>query len=155
MADCTVVYGDLLDQPVDAIVNPWNSNVIPWWLLLPQGVSGAIRKHAGAEAFHPLTTAGYLKPGTAVFAPAGKLAFEGIIHVAALNPFWTTSETIIQTCVKNAIQMAMVKEFTSLAIPLLGSGVGGQNPDAVAQLIRKTASEVDVPIAISIVIHQR
>jgi O-acetyl-ADP-ribose deacetylase (regulator of RNase III) len=155
MADCTVVYGDLLDQPVDAIVNPWNSNVIPWFLLLPQGVSGAIRKRAGAEAFHPLTTAGFLKPGTAVFAPAGKLAFEGIIHVAALTPFWTTSETIIQTCVKNAIQMAVAKEFTSLAIPLLGSGVGGQNPDAVAKLIRKTASEVDVPIAISIVIHQR
>ena len=155
MADCTVVYGDLLDQPVDAIVNPWNSNVIPWWLLLPQGVSGAIRKRAGAEAFHPLTTAGYLKPGTAVFAPAGKLAFKGIIHVAALTPFWTTSETIIQTCVKNAIQMAMAKEFTSLAFPLLGSGVGGQNPDGVAQLIRETASEVDVPIAIRIVIHQR
>ena len=155
MADCTVVYGDLLDQPVDAIVNPWNSNVIPWWLLLPQGVSGAIRKRAGAEAFHPLTTAGFLKPGTAVFAPAGKLAFKGIIHVAALTPFWTTSETIIQTCVKNAIQMALAKEFTSLAFPLLGSGVGGQNPDGVAQLIRETASEVDVPIAIRIVIHQR
>lgn len=155
MADCTVVYGDLLDQPVDAIVNPWNSNVIPWWLLLPQGVSGAIRKRAGAEAFHPLTTAGYLKPGTAIFAPAGKLAFKGIIHVAALTPFWTTSETIIQTCVKNAIQMAMAKEFTSLAFPLLGSGVGGQNPDGVAQLIRETASEVDVPIATRIVIHQR
>ena len=155
MADCTVVFGDLLDQPVDAIVNPWNSNVIPWWLLLPQGVSGAIRKRAGAEAFHPLTTAGFLKPGTAVFAPAGKLAFEGIIHVAALTPFWTTSETIIQTCVENAIQMALAKEFTSLACPLLGSGVGGQNPDAVAQLIRKTASEVDAPIAIRIVIHQR
>lgn len=155
MAECTVVYGDLLDQPVDAIVNPWNSNVIPWWLLLPQGVSGAIRKRAGAEAFHPLSTAGFLKPGTAVFAPAGKLAFKGIIHVAALTPFWTTSETIIQTCVKNAIQMALSKGFTSLAFPLLGSGVGGQNPDAIAQLIRETAGEVDAPIAIRIVIHQR
>ena len=155
MADCTVVHGDLLDQPVDAIVNPWNSNVIPRFLLLPQGVSGAIRKRAGMEAFHPLTTAGYLNPGTAVFAPAGELAFKGIIHVAALTPFWTTSETIIQTCVKNAMQMALAKEFTSLAFPLLGSGVGGQNPDAVAQLIRKTASELDAPIAIRIVIHQR
>ena len=155
MADCTVVYGDLLDQPVDAIVNPWNSNVIPWFLLLPQGVSGAIRKRVGAEAFHPLTTAGYLKPGTAVFAPAGKLPFKGIIHVAALTAFWTTSETIIQTCVKNAIQIALAKEFTSLAFPLLGSGVGGQNPDAVAQQIRKTACELDAPIAIRIVIHQQ
>jgi O-acetyl-ADP-ribose deacetylase (regulator of RNase III) len=155
MAECTVVFGDLLDQPVDAIVNPWNSNVIPWWLLLPQGVSGAIRKRAGAEAFHSLTTAGFLKPGTAIYAKAGKLTFKGIIHVAGLTPFWTTSEAIIQTCVKNAIQMALSKGFTSLAFPLLGSGVGGQNPDAVAQLIRETAAESDAPIAISIVIHQR
>ena len=38
------VQGDLLDQDVDVIVNAWNRNVIPWWLLLPQGVSGAIKR---------------------------------------------------------------------------------------------------------------
>ncbi len=42
-----IVYGDLLDQPVEVIVNAWNRNVIPWWLLLPQGVSGAIKRRAG------------------------------------------------------------------------------------------------------------
>jgi hypothetical protein len=30
-----VVEGDLLNQPVDVIVNAWNRNAIPWWLLLP------------------------------------------------------------------------------------------------------------------------
>ena len=44
-----VVQGDLLDQNVDVIVNAWNRNFIPWWLLLPQGVSGAIKKRAGIE----------------------------------------------------------------------------------------------------------
>ncbi len=43
----TVVEGDLLDQDVDVIVNAWNRNIIPWWLLLPQGVSGAIKKRGG------------------------------------------------------------------------------------------------------------
>src|SRR5262245_57156966 len=38
----TIVDGDLLDQDVEVIVNAWNRNVIPWWLLVPQGVSGAI-----------------------------------------------------------------------------------------------------------------
>jgi O-acetyl-ADP-ribose deacetylase (regulator of RNase III) len=51
--------------------------------------------------------------------------------------------------------MALAKGVTSLAFPLLGSGVGGQNPDAVAQLIRETAAEFDAPLSISIVIHQR
>ena len=31
-----VVEGDLLNQDVDLIVNAWNRNIIPWWLLLPQ-----------------------------------------------------------------------------------------------------------------------
>ena len=42
--NAVVVEGDLLDQPVEVIVNAWNRNVIPWWLLLLQGVSGAIRQ---------------------------------------------------------------------------------------------------------------
>jgi hypothetical protein len=32
-----ITEGDLLDQPVEVIVNAWNRNLIPWWLLLPQG----------------------------------------------------------------------------------------------------------------------
>jgi len=42
-----IVEGDLLDQYVEVIVNAWNRNIIPWWLLLPQGVSGAIRRRGG------------------------------------------------------------------------------------------------------------
>ena len=45
------VHGDLLTQPVDVIVNAWNRNIIPWWLLLPQGVSGAIKRRAGVRPF--------------------------------------------------------------------------------------------------------
>ena len=52
----TVVEGDLLDQDVDVIVNAWNRNIIPWWLLLPQGVSGAIKKRAGTAPFKELAT---------------------------------------------------------------------------------------------------
>lgn len=155
MADCTVVYGDLLDQPVDAIVNPWNSNVIPWWLLLPQGVSGAIRKRAGSDAFRPLISAGYLKPGTAVFAPAGKLPIKGIIHVAALTPYWTTSEAIVTSCIRNAIDIAAENNLTSLAFPLLGAGVGGMNPDVSRALIEQTVAETASDISIRIVIHRQ
>ena len=38
-----VCEGDLLDQDVEVIVNAWNRNIIPWWLLLPQGVEREIR----------------------------------------------------------------------------------------------------------------
>ena len=38
------IQGDLLSTDVDAIVNAWNRNVIPWWLLIPQGVLQRSRK---------------------------------------------------------------------------------------------------------------
>src|ERR1051325_5052741 len=49
-----LVDGDLLNQSVDAIVNAWNRNLLPWWLLLPQGVSGAIKRRAGTAPFREL-----------------------------------------------------------------------------------------------------
>ena len=62
----TRVSGDLLDQPVEAVVNAWNRNVIPWWLLLPQGVSGAIKKRGGTEPFKELAKHGPIPLGGAV-----------------------------------------------------------------------------------------
>jgi O-acetyl-ADP-ribose deacetylase len=47
----SVVDGDLLDQPVEAIVNAWNRNIIPWWLLIPQGGAAAIKRRAGLAPF--------------------------------------------------------------------------------------------------------
>ena len=50
-----VVEGDLLDQDVDVIVNSRNRNIIPWWLLLPQGVSGAIKERGDTGPFKELS----------------------------------------------------------------------------------------------------
>lgn len=80
--NCTVVHGDLLDQDVDVIVNAWNRNIIPWWLLLPQGVSGAIKKRGGTGPFKELAKHGPMPLGSAVLTSAGKLLFKGIIHLA-------------------------------------------------------------------------
>jgi hypothetical protein len=52
------VQGHILDQGVDVIVNTWNRNVIPWWLLLPQGVSGAIKRRGGTGPFKELAIRG-------------------------------------------------------------------------------------------------
>ena len=66
MTTIKIIYGDLLEQPVDAIVNAWNRNFIPWWLLLPQGVSGGIKNLAGYQPFKELSTHGVLSVGEAV-----------------------------------------------------------------------------------------
>jgi O-acetyl-ADP-ribose deacetylase (regulator of RNase III) len=97
-----VVDGDLLDQQVDVIVNAWNRNIIPWWLLIPQGVSGAIKRRAGISPFRELGRVGALPLGRAVLTGAGRLPLRGIIHVAGINLLWRASEKSIRESVAKA-----------------------------------------------------
>ena len=124
-----ITTGDLLDQSVEAIVNPWNRNFIPAWLLWPHGVSGAIKKRAGFAPFHELRTFGILQLGQAIATSAGKLPFRNIIHVAGLQWTWTASEISIRRSTSNALILASETKLRSLAFPLIGAGTGGIGPD--------------------------
>jgi len=131
----SLVEGDLLDQPVEVIVNAWNRNVIPWWLLLPQGVSGAIKRRGGTEPFKELAKHGAMPLGSAVLTSAGRLPFKGIIHVAGINLLWRATEKSIRDCVKNAMQIVEEKHFVSVAFPLIGSGSGSFNQAKAKEII--------------------
>lgn len=122
---CEVVDGDLLDQPVDAIVNAWNRNVIPWWLLWPHGVSGAIKRRGGLAPFRELAKFGPIPLGEAVLTGAGRLPFKAIIHVAGINLLWQASEESIRKSVRSAIRVAEAQRFQSIAFPIIGAGSGG------------------------------
>jgi O-acetyl-ADP-ribose deacetylase (regulator of RNase III) len=125
MPNIKVVHGDLLTQDVDVIVNAWNRNVIPWWLLLPQGVSGAIKRHAGLQPFKELARCGPLPLGYAVLTSAGKLPYKGIIHVAGINLLWMASERSVRDSVVSAFEIIQERGFHSVALPLIGAGSGG------------------------------
>jgi O-acetyl-ADP-ribose deacetylase (regulator of RNase III) len=131
----TIVEGDLLDQDVDVIVNAWNRNIIPWWLLIPQGVSGAIKKRGGRQPFRELGRMGPIPLGHAVETSAGSLPFKSIIHVAGINMFWRSSERSIRDSVRNAISIAEDRGYTSLALPLIGAGSGGGKSTKVQSII--------------------
>src|ERR1700693_4339423 len=100
-----VIEGDLLEQDVDVIVNAWNRNLIPWWLLLPQGVSGAIKRRAGYAPFRELSKKGILPLGAAVQTTAGRLPFKAIIHVAGINLLWLATDDSIRLSVHNALEL--------------------------------------------------
>ena len=150
--DATVVEGDLLNQEVDVIVNSWNRNIIPWWLLLPQGVSGAIKRRGGAEPFKELARHGPMPLGSAVLTSAGRLPFKGIIHVAGINMFWRASERSIRDSARNAVRLAYEKGFTSIAVPLIGAGSGGFNEERAKTLILDELGKLDLPIVVKIVL---
>lgn len=138
----TIIEGDLLDQQADTIVNPWNRNIIPWWLLLPQGVSGAIKKRAGLRPFIEIGKFGPIPLGHAVETTAGRLPFKSIIHVAGINMLWRSSERSIRNSVSNAIQIARERQYRSIAIPLIGAGSGGGAPENVLRIITDELSRL-------------
>ena len=123
-----VVEGDLLDQPVEVIVNAWNRNVVPWWLLLPQGVSGAIKRRAGTAPFRELARHGPMPLGSALLTSAGRLPYRGIIHVAGIDLLWRSSDRSIRDSVASALRICRAEGFRSVAFPLIGAGSGGGSP---------------------------
>ncbi|RKG57150.1 Appr-1-p processing protein [Corallococcus sp. AB011P] len=136
-----LVEGDLLDQPVDAIVNAWNRNIIPWWLLLPQGVSGAIKRRGGTAPFREVARVGPMPLGSAVVTGPGRLPFKGIIHVAGINMLWRASARSIQDSVRNALGRATEHGFRSLAFPIIGAGSGSFNEDRALELMREALGD--------------
>lgn len=133
----SVVEGDLLDQPVEAIVNAWNRNIIPWWLLLPQGVSGAIKRRGGVGPFREVAKAGPMPLGSAVVTSAGRLPFKAIIHVAGINMLWRASERSIQDSARNALARAREQGFRSVAFPVIGAGSGSFDEARALELMRQ------------------
>src|SRR5882672_12024455 len=134
-SEVEVIKGDLLDQDVEVIVNAWNRNIIPWWLLLPQGVSGAIKRKAGIEPFKEVGKHGPIPLGGAVFTSAGKLPFKGIIHVAGINIWWRANDVSIRSATQNALRIARERGILSLAFPIIGAGSGGFDEQAALDIM--------------------
>jgi O-acetyl-ADP-ribose deacetylase (regulator of RNase III) len=150
-----LVEGDLLDQDVEVIVNAWNRNIIPWWLLLPQGVSGAIKRRGGTTPFKELRKYGAIPLGGAVLTSAGRLPFKGIIHVAGINMLWRASERSIRGSVTNAVQLAKESGFNSIALPLIGSGSGGFKPERAKEIMLDELGKLDADLDVRIVIFRK
>lgn len=148
------VYGDLLDQDVDAIVNSWNRNLFPWWMLLPQGVSGAIKKQGGFQPFNELRKFGILPLGAAVITGPGRLSFKGIIHVAGINLLWRASEKSIRLSVQNALHVADQNGYKSIAFPVIGAGSGGFNRNQALEIMYDELQNHDYNLDVIIVVKQ-
>lgn len=150
-----IVDGDLLDQNVEAIVNAWNRNIIPWWLLLPQGVSGAIKRRAGYAPFRELGKKGPIPLGRAVATGAGKLPFKAVIHVAGINMLWRSSERSIRDSVRNAIALANAQGYRSIAFPLIGAGTGGKKAEQVLAIMQDALRGVEFDGVVRIVRYRK
>jgi O-acetyl-ADP-ribose deacetylase (regulator of RNase III) len=120
MAHLALWNGDICDLEVDAIVSP--ANVTLW---MSTGVAGAIKRRGGDAIEFAAVRQAPVPVGGAIVTEAGSLAARWVIHAVSLDQQRRTSAAAIDAAVRSAIARARELGVETLAIPALGTGVGG------------------------------
>ncbi len=117
----SIVHGSILDADVQAIVNAANSLG-----LMGGGVAGVIKRAAGAEVEREAAKQAPIRVGKAVLTSGGKTKFNGIIHAPTMpEPGMRIPAQNVALATKAALTLADEQGFESIAIPGMGTGVGG------------------------------
>jgi O-acetyl-ADP-ribose deacetylase (regulator of RNase III) len=125
-----VLQGDISTRQVDAVVNAANNA-----LWMGSGVAGAIKARGGAEIEQAAMAQGPIQPGQSVLTTGGRLPAAHVIHAAAMGQDLRTDAGLIEAATRSALALAGARNFTSIAFPALGTGVGGFSVDQCARLM--------------------
>jgi O-acetyl-ADP-ribose deacetylase (regulator of RNase III) len=117
-----VVRGNLLDEPVDAIVNAANGG-----LAHAGGVAGVISRAAGPELQRESTLLvqihGPYPTGAAVATTAGQLPFQGVIHAVGPRHGEGDEERKLVLALSNAFSVAAERGWQRVSFPAVSSGI--------------------------------
>jgi O-acetyl-ADP-ribose deacetylase (regulator of RNase III) len=117
-----IVRGNLLDEPVDAVVNAANGR-----LAHGGGVAGVLSRAAGpalqAESDRLVRERGPLPTGSAARTGAGRLRFRGVVH--AIGPRQGEGEEgrLLLSALTAAFEEANAAGWASLSFPAVSSGI--------------------------------
>lgn len=130
--------GNLLDEPVDGIVNAANGQ-----LAHGGGVAGIISRAAGpelqAESDRMVRERGPFKTGTAVVTTAGKLPFKGVIHAVGPRQGEGDEEAKLVRALAAAFARAKERGWSSVSFPAVSSGIFAVPLDVCARAYLKAA----------------
>lgn len=114
--------GDISRFDGDGVVNAANNH-----LRMGTGVAGALSARGGpqiqAECDEYVHHNGPLQVGEAAVTGSGNLPCRWVIHAAAMGDV-PPSEESIRSSTRHALRLAAERRMTSVAFPVLGSGVG-------------------------------
>ena len=117
-----MIRGDLLREPVDAIVNAANGH-----LAHGGGVAGIISRAAGPalqqESDRIVASRGPFPTGAAVLTTAGNLPFKGVIHAVGPRYGEGDEEQKLIQALTAAFALAAEKGWTSVSFPAVSSGI--------------------------------
>lgn len=138
MPDTTIeiTRGDITKQDVDAIVNAANNH-----LWMGAGSAGAIVRAGGREIEDEAISQGPIEVGEAVVTGGGDLPARHVIHAAAMGEDLITSAELIRAATENALKRAEELKLSSVALPALGTGVGGFPLDQAARIMLGVAKQ--------------
>jgi O-acetyl-ADP-ribose deacetylase (regulator of RNase III) len=130
----TVIQGSILEVEAEAIVNAANSRGI-----MGGGVAGVIKRAAGVEVEDEARKQAPISVGKAVLTSGGKTKFKGIIHAPTMpQPAMKIPAQNVALATKAALALGDSRGFTSIAIPGMGTGVGGvAHAEAAALMVKE------------------
>ena len=132
-----ILKDSILNVEVDAIVNAANSLGY-----MGGGVAGVIKKAAGQEPEEEAVRKGPTPVGKACFTTAGRLKFIGIIHTPTMEqPTMRIPSENVYRATKAALELAEKQDLRSIAIPGMGTGVGGVSCRDAAEKMIKAINE--------------
>ena len=117
-----MVRGDLLEEPVDAIVNAANGH-----LAHGGGVAAVIARAAGPELEREsdrlVAERGPFATGAAVVTTAGQLAFKGVIHAVGPRYGEGNEEAKLLRALTGAFDRARERGWQSVSFPAVSAGI--------------------------------
>lgn len=136
----TVLKTDITSLDVDAIVNAANSHGI-----LGGGVAGAIKRKGGKEIEDEARAKAPTPVGKAICTTAGRLPCKAVIHAPTMRePASPSTPQNIMAATMAALSVAGEQGYRRIAIPGLGTGVGGVIPcDAALSIVHAVMSFAD------------
>ncbi len=134
-----VKLGDLTQIDCDAIVNPANS-----FGYMDGGVASAIKRVGGAEIEKEAVNKSPIVVGKAVSTTAGSLPCKYVIHAPTMKrPAMRIGVENVRLATQAALRLAKEMGLSSIAIPGMGTGVGGVSHRKAAETIVKMAKEFE------------
>jgi O-acetyl-ADP-ribose deacetylase (regulator of RNase III) len=125
-----LVQGDITECAVDAIVNAANNH-----LWMGAGVAGAIKRKGGQVIEDEAVRQGPIPVGEAVVTGGGSLKARYVIHAAAMGQDLMTNADLIRHATMNSLKRATDLGLAHVALPALGTGVGGFPVQEAARLM--------------------
>ena len=132
-----ILKDSILNIKVDAIVNAANS-----YGYMGGGVAGVIKKAAGIEPEEEAVNKGPTPVGEACVTTAGRLKYKGIIHAPTMEqPAMKIPSENVYKATRAALELAEKECFKSIAIPGMGTGVGGVSCSEAAEKMIQAINE--------------